>query len=179
MLEKSFEWHSQRETNEGVAAEILSMAHEDQAARERWEETGEMWDMSLDRERAERLKKIVNQMGWPTRSKVGDEAAKSAWILVQHADHDTEFQKHCLELMKQEAEGEVGKEDIAFLEDRVRSNMGQPTLYGTQFDYDENGVFKELPIENPVGLDERRRQMGLGPFEDYKREILEMNSSLE
>ena len=31
------------------------------------------------------LQQVVSSSGWPTRKRVGEEAARSAWLLVQHA----------------------------------------------------------------------------------------------
>lgn len=155
----------------GFAAELLAFAQSDQIARKRWQETGDAWEKTLDERNTKRLKEIVARIGWPTRSKVGDEAASAAWLLAQHADHDPEFQKECLDLMQQEPEGEVRKQDRAFLEDRVRVNMGRPTVYGTQFDYNSEGQFAPLPIEDKESLDTRRAAMDLEPFGEYEQEM--------
>jgi hypothetical protein len=54
----------------------------------------EQWDSSIDLANTQRMKEIVEQMGWPTRSKVGGHASEMAWLLVQHADHDRAFQNY-------------------------------------------------------------------------------------
>src|SRR5260370_27596485 len=74
-----------------------------------------------------------------TRSTVGKYASESAWLLVQHADHDLAFQKMCLDLMKAQAAGEVSPANMACLEDRGRVGEGRPQFYGTQFYADEAG----------------------------------------
>jgi hypothetical protein len=162
------------EISRDFASEILAMAEADQVGRRRWEETGEAWGVDFDRKNTKRLKEIVSEIGWPTILKVGKEASQAAWLLVQHADHDRAFQQHCLDLMKNEAEGEVNKQDIAFLEDRVRVAMGMPTLYGTQFFEDADGEFGPRPIEDMDHLDERRATMGLPTFDEYEREMLDL-----
>ena len=48
------------------------------------------------------------------------------------------------------------------LEDRIRSFEGRPQRYGTQFDWDEQGRLSPLPLEDPAGVDARRRTIGLG-----------------
>ncbi len=164
---------------EDISAELLAMAEADQSARKHWQETGEVYGQTLDKKNAEYLKEIIGATGWPMQSKVGSDAANAAWLLVQHADHDPEFQQQCLELMKQLPEGEVEKKDVAFLEDRVRANAGRPTLYGTQFGPNEDGVFGSLPIETREKLNERRAAVGLGLFEDYEQEMLALNREIE
>src|SRR5438067_1757058 len=41
---------------------------------------------------------------------------------------------------------------------------GWPQRYGTQFDWDEHGHLSPLPLEDPAGVDARRRAIGLGPL---------------
>lgn len=69
-----------------------------------------------------------------------------AWLLIQHADSDVEFQQYCLELMEREVEsGGVAKSDVAFLTDRILVNKGKPQLYGTQF-YESKGKLIPMSI---------------------------------
>jgi Family of unknown function (DUF6624) len=135
-----------------IADEIIKMSEVDQQMRK-----SEQWDASIDVENTQRMKEIVEQMGWPTRAKVGGHASEMAWLLVQHADHDRSFQRKCLDLMKAQAAGEVLPGNIAYLEDRVRVGEGRPQVYGSQFYVDEAGNFGPRPIEDPDHVDERRQ----------------------
>jgi len=63
--------------------------------------------------------------------------------------------------------GEASAGDLAYLEDRVRANAGQPQLYGTQFTYID-GKFQPHPIEDSERLQERRSGAGLEAFADYE-----------
>ena len=38
-------------------------------------------------------KLIVAQVGWPTKTLVGQRGARAAWLLVRHADLDVAFQR--------------------------------------------------------------------------------------
>jgi hypothetical protein len=147
-----------------IADEIIHMAEADQRMRK----SGD-WDDSLDQKNTERLKEIVKENGWPTRSKVGKDASFYSWLLVQHADHDVAFQKACLDMMKREKDGEVDKNGIAYLEDRVRVNEEKPILYGTQFYRNQAGEMICRPIEDSKNLDSRRKSMGLEPFAEYEK----------
>lgn len=146
--------------------EILEMAKEDQMMR-----SGPQWNETMDMEHTEKMKQIVAVIGWPTITKVGSDAAHAAWLLVQHADHDIEFQEYCLSLMKQEPMGEVSLTDIAYLEDRIRVSRGLPQLYGTQFCVDAHGTFGPSPIEDVSGIEQRREEVGLGSFMEYQKEM--------
>jgi hypothetical protein len=147
-----------------IAQEITAMCDADQAMRLRAEENDNIIELeeddNLDKVNTERMKEIVAQIGWPGASKVGKEAAHDAWVLVQHSDHDVEFQTLCLSLMNELPEDEVEPRDLAHFTDRVRLNSGKPQLYGTQF----NQINKQhIPkdIEDPENVDERRKSMGL------------------
>jgi hypothetical protein len=150
------------------ADELVEMAREDQSVRARWEETGEDWGES-DSGRTERFRAIVDAMGWPTEEKVGKEASHAAYLLVQHADHDIDFQRRCLRLMKESSEE---CPEIAYLEDRVRVNSGESQWYGTQFD-DDGVWFHVQPIEgidanlseDAEKLNTRRQNAGLSSFQ--------------
>jgi hypothetical protein len=144
------------------------MAERDQQMRIR-----NSWDPNLDRRNAERLKEIVADIGWPTISKVGANASQCAWLLVQHADHDIDFQRHCLRLMH-EAGSDVSSQDVAYLEDRVRIKEGRPQLYATQIAFDESGELVQPTIEDPDGVDSRRKRIGLEPLAEYMANLKRM-----
>jgi hypothetical protein len=169
---EQFKTYDVPEKQPAYAKEILAMAQLDQDMRKKEEETGE-YDENVDIRNTNRLKEIVSAIGWPTISKVGDEASTAAWLLVQHADF--EFQQKCLELMKVEPESEVSGRDRAFLDDRVRVRLNQPTLYGTQFYRDNNGLLSVCSIEDKEHLNERRATVGLEPFEEYELWMQEYN----
>lgn len=157
-----------------IVVEINTMAKVDQDMREKVLSQSDAWDENVDAKNTERMKEVVTQIGWPTASKVGKRASHNAWLLVQHADHNVDFQERCLKLMKQESAGEVALRNIAMLEDRVRVNRNQSQLYGTQFRQD-TGEHKPLPIVDEEHVDERREKMGMvtlkeeiqGMYEQY------------
>lgn len=123
----------------------------------------------------EAMKKIIQEYGWPTISKVGEQASNEAWLLVQHCDHDIDFQKKCLSLLKKEvAKDGVAKKNVALLDDRIRMNLRKPQLYGTQVIGDFKRV-RPYQIWKPENVDERRKRMGLIPLKDYLTLIRRMN----
>src|SRR5579884_3181314 len=161
------------ENFQSIADEIITMSEADQKMRK----SGH-WDTSVDVENTRRMKEIVEQIGWPTISKVGSHASDMAWLLVQHADHDREFQKMCLDLLKGQPAGEVSPKNIAYLEDRVRVGEGRPQLYGTQFYTDKAGKFGPWLIEDPDNVDERRKAVGLQSLSEYTRQVEEFYKEL-
>jgi hypothetical protein len=124
----------------------------------------------IDGGNTNRLRQILAEYGWPGKSLVGDKGAHHAWLIAQHADRDPAFQRQALELLREAvARGEAKPRDLAYLTDRVRVNEGRGQVYGTQMRPDENGLPVPQPIEEPERVDERRREVGLEPFDEYVR----------
>ena len=119
------------------------------------------------------LKDVVDAVGWPGRSLVGDEGAHTAWMLAQHADQDRAFQRRCLGLLRRAvAEGEASPRDLACLTDRVLLAYGEPQVYGTQLTA-QNGQLTPRRLRDRDTVDERRATLGLETLNAYLRHALE------
>ncbi len=149
-----------------ISDEIIAMGKEDQMMRNGIIDGTTEWDVSIDVRNTKRMKEIIEQIGWPAKSKVGEDASNIAWLLVQHADHDPDFQETCLNLMKELPETEVEMRNIAYLTDRVCVNKNRAQLYGTQF-FGLGETYGPRPIFEIEHIDERRKQMGMEPFVEY------------
>jgi len=114
-----------------------------------------------------RLREIIEELGWPPRSLVGDDGSHAAWLLVQHSD--SVYQRRVLPALAEAVQrGEARGADLAYLTDRVRQNMGLPQLYGTQVQWsDELETWEPYPIEDPEGVEGRRKEVGLEPLSEY------------
>lgn len=135
--------------------------------------------LEMKKKHTERMKEIVEEVGWPSISKIGVRPSSEAWFLVHHSDQDVEFQKEVLELLKKLPEDEVKKVNIAMLEDRVRKNQGIPQLYGTAWKFDpETEKQIPYPIEDPEHVDERRKKMGLDSMEENRQRLEEWEGML-
>jgi hypothetical protein len=131
------------------------------------DDLGEQWQR-IDEDNTRWLADLLASRGWPGRTLVGEEAAQAAWLLAQHADRDPIRQRAFLDALRAAVtQGEASAAHLAYLEDRVRVNAGQPQLYGTQFT-GTRGRLRPHPIEDPARLDQRRAQAGLEPFADYE-----------
>lgn len=167
------------ELHPGLRRELMVMFQRDQAVRQPLPPAATASEVAAqvatmqeaDRRHTARLKAIVDEYGWPTRSLVGDDGAIAAWCLVQHADHDVAFQRQCLPLLEGAARvGEARWSDVAYLTDRILVNEGKKQRYGTQF-HTTDGRLVPKPIEEPGGVDTRRERMGLAPLVDYARDL--------
>lgn len=166
-----------------VREELLRMVKEDQDARhaaikDKFKDS-KLTERAreIDHRNTARLKALVAQHGWLGKSLVGEDGAHDAWLLVQHADKDLAFQKHCLEKMKQGlAKGEVLPKDVAYLTDRVAVAEQRKQTYGTQF-MGKGEEMKPQPIEDEEHVDERRKSVGLPSMAEYKKQMQQAYNS--
>ena len=153
--------------NKELQEELAAMYHKDQEIKRRGEK-----DEGTSKKHTERMKDILKKYGWPGKSLVDFHGFNAAWLLVQHSDHDVEFQKEALRLMEEAVKkGEALKVNLAYLTDRVRVNSGKPQLFGTQFHTNEKGELTPCPIEDTEHLDERRRKLELESFKEYEEKV--------
>ena len=157
-----------------LRAELLALIAEDDAVRARLAADGSLFGgyhpemEEVHRRNADALRRILARVGWPGRSLVGEDGAAAAWRIVQHAIGEPDFMRGCRSLIRNAvAAGEAEPANAAFLEDRVRVFEGRPQLYGTQYDWDEEGRFMVLSngVEAPEAVEARRRGAGLPPLE--------------
>lgn len=144
--------------NKLLCFRLLWMVKNDQHARQAFL-NGRRFDERIDRRHTRATKEIVSQYGWPGETRVGPLGAQAAWLLVQHADHDRDFQKQCLRLLEAAVKNnDAQAQHLAYLTDRVCVGDGLSQRYGTQLGY---------PIADPEQVDERRAAVGLGPLAEY------------
>lgn len=118
----------------------------------------------LNKKQIESVKPWVYEHGWDV---VGQEELYLFTIVI-HADHDVEFQEHCLNLMRTASKDQ---HLMAFLEDRILVNKGMKQKYGTQVSVNILGMAIPEPIEDKAAVDIRRMNIGMKPLHIYLREV--------
>ncbi|MFF2952432.1 DUF6624 domain-containing protein [Kitasatospora sp. NPDC057965] len=156
---------------ETVTAELTAMAAADHqgARRANSDDPAEQlaW-RHLTAQHADRLSEIMDAHGWPTADLFGEDAARAAWLIAQHADRQLDVQRRALLLMEQAvANGTASPRDLAFLRDRTLVNEGRKQIYGTQIAGVKDGTPIPWPCEDPERMDERRKEVGIPPFTEY------------
>jgi hypothetical protein len=155
--------------------ELLERGRTDQAVREGFG-TGGVIDPAqagamarTDSANAAWLKAYVAKWGWPTSVQVGREAVQAAFLIVQHAVHDTAFMRAMLPAIEaSHRRGDLEGGAVAMLTDRLEVKAGRPQIYGTQLSL-TGGRWVLDPVVDSARLDERRRRMGLPPIAEYLR----------
>jgi hypothetical protein len=115
------------------------------------------------------LKTYVARWGWPRSGQVGRKAVEAAFLIVQHAVHDTAFMRAMLPAIEEaHRRGDLDGGAVALLTDRLEVKAGRPQIYGTQLSL-QKGRWVLDPIADSPGVDARRRKMGLPPLAEYLR----------
>ena len=131
------------------------------------------WE-SLDAKNTADVRKLLAIHGWFTIGAFGEQADNDAWLLVQHADQDPEFQRQVLALLEPlVAKGETRPEHYAYLFDRVvarpdAAGARKPQRYGTQGRCTGMGQWEPFEVEDSGHLDERRASVRLMPEAEYR-----------
>lgn len=153
------------------SALLIAAAEHDATTRARLASTGELFDgyhpemEAVHLENATLLERAIAAIGWPGRAKVGDEGAGAAFMILQHAISRPDLQRRGLELILEAIpEGQANALDAAYLSDRIAVFEGRGQTFGTQFDWDADGLLSPAPILDPAGVDERRASVGLPPM---------------
>ncbi len=109
---------------------------------------------------------LIDQMGYPGKSIVGDEAS-TAFLVIQHAG--LEIQEKYLPILRAAAdEGELNWSSLALLIDRIEMRNDRPQIYGSQIQRDpETGEHYFARIKDPHNIDKIRAEVGLGPIQGY------------
>ena len=121
---------------------------------------------------AHRLNEIIDQYGFPSLEKVGKEASKAAWLVVQHAISLPSFMKKYRDMiMSTQDLGQHSKEQLAYLSDRIAVYEERPQLYGTQFDWDSAGKLSPQVYDDLVEVNKRRKSIGWNSLEEQTQII--------
>jgi hypothetical protein len=157
--------------NEPLRRELLDMRNRDLRVREELAADGSLFEgyhprmEAVHRANAHRLREIIAEHGWPGTSLVGSDGAEAAWLIVQHAIGEPDFCRSCLPMLWNAAhEAEAEPWQAAYLEDRIRMYEGKPQRFGTQLVPDSEGRPQPYSLEDPDGVDARRRAVGLEPL---------------
>ena len=113
------------------------------------------------------LNEIIDIIGYPTVDKVGKEASEATWLVIQHSIGQPDFMKKCVKLLEVAVrESKANSQNLAYLTDRIAVFEGKPQLYGTQFDWDENGELSPNRFDDLTKVNKRRKSIGLNSLEE-------------
>jgi hypothetical protein len=158
--------------NDALRNELIAMYAEDMRVRDELVESGELGGAYVPRmeavhvRNAARLRELIAQYGWPAVDIAGDDGAEAAWLIVQHAIGEPDFQRAALLLLNAcTAQGRAPAWHAAYLEDRVAMYEGRPQRFGSQwFDDPRDGRARPWKLADPEHVNELRASVGLNPL---------------
>ncbi len=153
--------------NEALRAELLQMDDHDQAVRAELAADGSLFDgyhprmAAVHDANADRLRVIIQRIGWPNERLVGVDGAHAAHRIAQHSINHPDFMRQCRELLDAASTyGDVPRAHFAYIDDRIRVYEGLPQRYGTQWRGGPSGL-EPYPLEDSTQVDARRAALGL------------------
>jgi hypothetical protein len=156
-----------------IAEIIIGLKNADLEFRDKLIQSGQLSDgyneemKELHNRNAKTLNEIIDKIGYPTTEKVGKEASEATWLVIQHSIGQPAFMKKCVKLLEfAVSENKANLKNLAYLTDRVAVFEGKPQLYGTQFDWDENGVLSPNNFDDLQKVNQRRKSVGLNSLEE-------------
>jgi hypothetical protein len=114
---------------------------------------------------------IINQYGWLSADEIGENANSTLFLVIQHADLKT--QEKYLPIMRIAAKNKKLKAtSLAMLEDRIAMLQGRKQIYGSQVAWNvQTNKYTIMPMLDPDHVDNRRADVGLGPYGAYLFEM--------
>lgn len=104
---------------------------------------------------------IIEKCGMPTLKVVSQKQMNAIWLGLQHSTKKIR-KKYFPQIEKAVENGDLSKQQYTLMKDRMLMDEDKPQIYGSQI---KNG--KLYKLENPETVNERRKEMGLEPIEDY------------
>ncbi len=156
-----------------IAERIIDLKNADLEFRDRLiqnRQLGEGYNEEMEKlhnSNAKILNDIIDTIGYPTIDKVGMDASEAAWLVIQHSIAQPDFMRKCLELLENAvSENKADPVNLAYLTDRIAVSEGRHQLYGTQFDWDENGELSAQPFDDLAKVNQRRKLIGINTLEE-------------
>jgi hypothetical protein len=114
-----------------------------------------------DHRNQEMVISIIEKCGMPTLNEVSKTQMEAIWLALQHTNKKHR-KKYFPKIEAAVKNGDLSKEKYALMKDRILMDEGKPQIYGSQI---KNG--KLYKLESPEKVNERRKEMEMGPIEEY------------
>ncbi len=111
--------------------------------------------MDTDSTNLQLVSRILSETGYPRKSKVGDFASQTVWMIIQHSDLGR-IKQFLPQLEEAVRRGDLAPAYVAATKDRIDIREGRPQKYGTQFN---------APLLDASRVNEWRKEVGLPPME--------------
>lgn len=112
------------------------------------------------------VEQILGKCGMPNITTAGEKGMSAIWLVIQHASAEKRAQ-YFPQLLEAAKKGDLERQDIALMQDRMLMDAGNAQLYGSQIMMNEDGTYDLYELKDPSTVDARRAAMGMGPLSEY------------
>lgn len=114
------------------------------------------------------LRMVPEDGGWFSISRYGRDAARAAFLIIQHSNQDL-WRRFLPSIERMAKAGEAEGPSYALLYDRLALSEGRPQRYGSQMECRGGRYVPQEPLEDPSTLDARRAALKMIPYAEYLR----------
>ena len=115
------------------------------------------------------VKMLLDKYGWMGRSMIGDKANSALFLVIQHANLETQLMYFPL-LQKSAEIGESKFSNVALMQDRILMRQERKQIYGSQVVFNKDtGAPEFYPIEDEKNVNVRRAKIGMSTLEEYAK----------
>ncbi len=145
---------------------LAVMAELDQSIREKeWTDDVIKQANVIDSINMAKLLKLIEQYGFPTWKLVGEQGSTNAWLIAQHSPEYIHW--YLKQYRKAVEDNNAGRQELAYMEDRILAMECRPQIYGTQLGYKNDGTLYLRTTIDMKRLNERRYLMDLPAVDDH------------
>jgi len=126
-----------------------------------------------------KIRDILDKSGWPVKEIIGEQGNRTICNVIQHAENNIRIKY--LPMMKQAVlDKHLNPQLLVRAEDRIATERGDLQIYGGQMKfYPETKTFNVWPVFDPVNIDKRRTEIGLGSIKEYLKNRFDFEWNLE
>ena len=120
------------------------------------------------------VERILTNCGWLGPSLIGPDANSTLFMVIQHADLAAQ-EKYVSMMSEAVKQGTLRAASFALLQDRMALRKGQKQIYGSQIAWNmKTNQYYVLALEDPDGVDQRRKSVGLVPLAVYIQDCCQL-----
>jgi len=126
-----------------------------------------------------KIREILDNDGWPDVAIIGESGNRTICNVIQHAENEVRILY--LPMMKEAVkDGNLNPQLLVRAEDRIATERGDLQIYGGQMKYyPETKSFNVWPVYDPINIDKRRAEIGLGPIAEFLKARFDFEWDLE
>ncbi len=127
----------------------------------------------------QKITHLLDTRGWPHPEEMGSNGNRTICNVLQHSTPETRVTY--LPIMKEAVmDGKLEARYLVRAQDRINTDQGKLQIYGGQMKYyPETKTFNVWPVFDPVNIDKRRAEIGLGPIKEFLKARFDFEWDLE